>query len=54
MRAHVLPTGAPAAPVYKDFSQLRYGDFSRVSERIDRAYEATRHYLAEHGGLEDR
>jgi NTE family protein len=46
--AHVLPTGVPAAaPAHKDFSQLRYRDYSRVSERIDRACEATRRYLDE-------
>jgi NTE family protein len=50
--AHVLPTGAPAPPAYKDLSQLRYRDLSRVSERIERAYEASRRYLAERVGAE--
>ena len=49
VEAHVLPTGAPAAPASKDLSQIRYRDFSKVSERIDRAYEATTRYLADHG-----
>jgi NTE family protein len=48
--AHVLPTGAPTAPVYKDLSQLRYRDLSRISERIDLAYEATSRYLANQRG----
>jgi hypothetical protein len=46
----VLPTGAPTAPVYKDLSQLRYRDLSRISERIDLAYEATSRYLANQRG----
>jgi NTE family protein len=50
VEAHVLPTGVPAAaPAHKDFSQLRYRDFSKVSNRIERAYEATRRYLDERG-----
>lgn len=42
---HVLPTGAPPAPL-ADRSQLRYRDFSQVTRRIDDAYAATRDYLA--------
>lgn len=41
---HVLPTGNPPKP---DLSQLRYRDFSRVKERIQRAFEATSAYLRE-------
>ena len=41
---HVLPSGSPPKA---DLSQLRYRDFSRVSERIARAYEASAAYLAE-------
>ncbi len=50
VEAHVLPTGVPAAaPAHKDLSQLRYRDFSKVSERIDRAFDASRRYLDEQG-----
>ena len=49
--AHVLPTGmTPSAPAYNDLSQLRYRDFSKVTERIERAYEATSRYLADREG----
>ena len=44
---HVLPTGDPPK---SDLSQLRYRDFSRVPERIARAYEASAAYLAERAG----
>lgn len=40
---HVLPTGA--RPSTKARSQLRYRDFSRVTERIEHAYEASVAYL---------
>ena len=40
---HVLPTGGPPKA---DLSQLRYRDFSKVSDRIGRAYEASAAYLA--------
>ena len=40
---HVLPTGGPPKA---DLSQLRYRDFSKVSERIARAHEASAAYLA--------
>jgi len=39
---HVLPAGA------QDLPQLRYRDFSRIEEYIDRARTATTGYLAEH------
>ena len=41
---HVLPTGGPPKA---DLSQLRYRDFSKVEDRIGRAYEASAAYLAE-------
>jgi len=44
---HVLPTGEVDPPRYADLSALRYRDFSRVSERIELAYQATRTYLGE-------
>lgn len=45
IEVHVLPTGDPMDP--DDSSQLRYRDTSKVSRRIDTAYEATRAYLGE-------
>ena len=39
---HVLPTGGPPKA---DLSQLRYRDFTKVAERIERAYEASAAYL---------
>jgi NTE family protein len=50
VEVHVLPTGAAVPPRYADLSALRYRDFSRVHERIDAAYEASRTYL---GSLRD-
>ncbi|MEO5874397.1 MAG: patatin-like phospholipase family protein, partial [Streptosporangiaceae bacterium] len=41
---HVLPTGVP--PRSSGLAQLRYRDASRVEGEIDRAYQATRAYLA--------
>jgi NTE family protein len=45
---HVLPTGTDEATSrYSDLSQqLRYRNFSRVQEMIDRAFEASAAYLA--------
>ena len=43
--AHVLPTGGGDVP--RDDSLL-YRDFAAVMRRIDRAYDATSAYLAEH------
>jgi NTE family protein len=42
---HVLPAGA-AQGRGSDLSQLRYRDYSRVEEYIDRARTATTGYLA--------
>jgi NTE family protein len=44
---HVMPTGQTDPPRYSDLSQLRYGDTSRIGERIQRAYEASARYLSE-------
>lgn len=40
---HVLPTGDPKRP---NISQLNYRDLKGIGRRIERAYEATRKYLA--------
>jgi NTE family protein len=45
---HLLPTGG-TAPRLTDLRQLRYRDFSDVSERIESARSATALYLVEHG-----
>lgn len=45
IEVHVLPTGDPMDP--DDPSQLRYRDTSKVTGRIETAYQATRAYLAE-------
>lgn len=45
IEVHVLPTGDPMDP--DDASQLRYRDTSRVTGRIETAYQATLAYLAE-------
>jgi NTE family protein len=42
---HVLPTGQLDPPRYKNLSQLRYRDASRIGESITRAHEATARYL---------
>ena len=42
---HVLPTG-DTEQRYNDPAKLRYFDFSVIPERIDKAYEATKRYLA--------
>ena len=49
IEAHVLPTGWPDPPRYRDLSQLRYRDASRVRERIASAREATARHLEEQG-----
>ena len=41
---HVLPAGVDGQPG-ADLSQLRYRDFSRIDEHIQRAYEASAAYL---------
>jgi NTE family protein len=43
--SHVLPTGEEDLPAYDPIGQLRYRDFRRVGERMERAYEATSKYL---------
>jgi len=45
VEVHVLPTGAAEPPRYADLSALRYRDFTRVRDRIDAAYDASRAYL---------
>ncbi len=42
---HVLPSGEEGPPAAGDLRDLRYRDFSRVGERIQRAYDATLVYL---------
>jgi NTE family protein len=50
--AHVLPTGEAEPPRHSDLrQQLRYRDFSRIRERIDRAYAASRAYLDTAGSI---
>jgi NTE family protein len=44
---HVLPAGVEAGPRGDlSLSQLRYRDFSRIDEHIERAYKASAAYLA--------
>ncbi len=43
VEVHVLPTGTPMH--YADASQVRYRDLSRVTERIESAYQASAEYL---------
>lgn len=43
---HVLPTGEED-PATSPLSQLKYKDFTHVSERMQTAYEATSRYLAD-------
>lgn len=42
---HVLPTGVSDPPRYTDLSNLRVGDFSRIGDRVQLAYDATSAYL---------
>jgi len=55
---HVLPTGTPAAAEetrYNDLAkQLRYRDFSKVQEMIDRSFEASAAYLRAVAAAEPR
>jgi len=51
VQAHVLPTGQPDPPPYRNLSQLRYADASGIAERIARAHEASARYL-EHVGCD--
>ncbi|MGK5114870.1 patatin-like phospholipase family protein [Geodermatophilus sp. CPCC 205506] len=50
---HVLPSSDQGPPAAGDLRNLRYRDFSGVPERIDRAYAATRDYLARAGTSAD-
>lgn len=43
--SHVLPTGEEDLPAYDPIGQLKYRDFRRVGERMERAYRATSDYL---------
>lgn len=45
VEVHVLPAGTP-----RPLSPLRYRDLSQISQYIDRAYEASSHYLRTRGG----
>jgi NTE family protein len=45
VEAHVLPAGGTSA---RDDSMLAHRDFTSVQHRIDRSYEASMVYLAEH------
>ncbi|WP_406312957.1 patatin-like phospholipase family protein [Streptosporangium sp. NBC_01639] len=47
IEVHVMPTGGETRPGV-DLSQLRYRDSSRISGYIERAYQASSHYLAQH------
>jgi NTE family protein len=44
VRVHVLPSGADKRP--PDLSQLRYRDKTGIGASIERAYQASAHYLA--------
>ena len=43
---HVLPAGIDGARLGSELSQLRYRDFSRIDEHIERAHQASAAYLA--------
>jgi NTE family protein len=43
---HVLPAGVDGSRTGADMSQLRYRNFSRVDEHIERAHQASAAYLA--------
>lgn len=45
VEVHVLPTGNPNPPGYKDLSALKYWDSSKVRGRINAAYQATARHL---------
>jgi NTE family protein len=46
IEVHVLPTGSAGDGGSPIVSQLRYRDTSRIPDHIERAYEATKAYLA--------
>jgi NTE family protein len=50
VKVHVLPAGIDGARSGAELSQLRYRDFSRVEEHIERARDASAAYLAAGGG----
>jgi NTE family protein len=50
VKVHVLPAGVNGAGSGAELSQLRYRDFSRIEEHIERAHEAAAAYLAAAGG----
>jgi len=50
VKVHVLPAGIDGARPGAELSQLRYRDFSRIEEHIERAHEASAAYLAAGGG----
>jgi NTE family protein len=50
VKVHVLPAGVDGARSGAELSQLRYRDFSRVEEHIERAHKAAAAYLAAGGG----
>jgi NTE family protein len=45
VEVHVLPTGTPEGSQLRLREQLRYRDFTRVEDLIDRAHRATARYL---------
>jgi NTE family protein len=50
VKVHVLPAGVDGARSGTEASQIRYRDFSRVEEHIQRAHQASAAYLAAGGG----
>jgi NTE family protein len=48
VEVHVMPTGQRNPPRYTDISQFRYRDTSHVAARVERAHEASAHYLKTH------
>ena len=46
IEVHVMPAGSISRPGV-DLSQLRYRDSSHISGYIERAYQASSHYLAQ-------
>ncbi len=49
VEVHVMPTGQEEAPRFTDLSQFKYRDTSRIAGHIERAYEASKEYLAGQG-----
>ncbi|MFJ9908774.1 patatin-like phospholipase family protein [Streptomyces sp. NPDC101152] len=44
---HVLPSGAPTGNPGGTLQQLRYKTFGQTAERVERAYDASCHYLSD-------